>query len=211
MCFVSLLHHHQARRPLNVAKGRRAPETAAKLPCSGLVTLPALGALVLLVGGGMVQGQEISTPILLSGLRGAAPAPPAIEKLSQRPVVEPLFDAAKTPPIESIGAGSDIRPFLAFGVPEDLTRAALRRAWSADPAIRDFVGLSENSWDFNAPGGSPEFYSVARSDAGRPLAGATKETESLDPEHLAAERLANDRLPVLTGEASRPPSSAQGR
>ena len=28
----------------------------------------------------------------------------------------------------------------------------LRRAWSADPTIRDFIGLSENSWDFNAPG-----------------------------------------------------------
>jgi Protein of unknown function (DUF3306) len=32
-----------------------------------------------------------------------------------------------------------------------LTRAALRRVWSADPKIRDFVGLSENSWDFNDP------------------------------------------------------------
>jgi hypothetical protein len=35
-------------------------------------------------------------------------------------------------------------------VPEDLARVALRRAWAADPAIRDFIGLSENSWDFNA-------------------------------------------------------------
>jgi hypothetical protein len=32
-----------------------------------------------------------------------------------------------------------------------LTRAALRRAWSADPAIRDFVGIAENQWDFTAP------------------------------------------------------------
>ena len=47
---------------------------------------------------------------------------------------------------------SNIRGFLEAGVPGDLTRAALRRAWSSDPAIRDFVGLSENSWDFNAPG-----------------------------------------------------------
>ena len=46
----------------------------------------------------------------------------------------------------------NIRGFLEAGVPGDLTRAALRRAWSLDPAIRDFVGLSENSWDFNAPG-----------------------------------------------------------
>jgi Protein of unknown function (DUF3306) len=61
------------------------------------------------------------------------------------------FDPAKLPPIESITAQTDIRAFLAPGVPAHLTRAALRRAWASDPKIRDFVGLSENSWDFNAP------------------------------------------------------------
>ena len=61
------------------------------------------------------------------------------------------FDPAKLPPIESISAETDIRAFLAPGVPAHLTRAALRRAWASDPKIRDFVGLSENSWDFNAP------------------------------------------------------------
>jgi hypothetical protein len=63
----------------------------------------------------------------------------------------PVFDPAKLPPIESITAETDIRAFLAPGVPAHLTRAALRRAWASDPKIRDFVGLSENSWDFNAP------------------------------------------------------------
>jgi hypothetical protein len=56
---------------------------------------------------------------------------------------------AALPPIESIGDKSDIRGFLAPGVPVELTRAALRHAWVADPTIHDFVGLSENSWDFN--------------------------------------------------------------
>src|SRR5882724_5262193 len=65
--------------------------------------------------------------------------------------VAPPFDPATLPPIESIDAGSDIRAFLAPGVPAAMKRAALRRAWSSDPSIRDFVGLSENSWDFNAP------------------------------------------------------------
>src|SRR5205823_3339544 len=55
---------------------------------------------------------------------------------AQEPVQ--LVDLASLPPIESIGAGSDIRAFLAPGVPADLARAALRSAWSADPAIRDF-------------------------------------------------------------------------
>jgi hypothetical protein len=61
------------------------------------------------------------------------------------------------PSIESIVAESDVRAFLAPGVPPELTRAALRRAWSADPKIRDFIGLSENSWDFNDPGAMPGF------------------------------------------------------
>ena len=70
------------------------------------------------------------------------------------------FDPASLPAIVSIGAELNIRGFLEAGVPGDLTRAALRRAWSSDPAIRDFVGLSENSWDFNAPGTMAGFGSI---------------------------------------------------
>ncbi len=65
---------------------------------------------------------------------------------------EPPFDLASLPPIESITAESDIRAFLAPGVPPELTRAALRRVWTADPTIRDFVGLADYDWDFNTPG-----------------------------------------------------------
>jgi hypothetical protein len=64
---------------------------------------------------------------------------------------EPAFDPATLPPIDSIVADSDIRAFLQKGVPAELTKAALRRAWSADPEIRDFIGLVESQWDFNDP------------------------------------------------------------
>jgi hypothetical protein len=64
---------------------------------------------------------------------------------------EPAFDVTRLPPIDSITAETDIRAFLAPGVPPELTRAALRRLWTADPTIRDFVGLAENAWDFTAP------------------------------------------------------------
>lgn len=64
---------------------------------------------------------------------------------------QPLVDLSKLPPIESITAETDIRAFLAPGVPAELTRAALRRAWSADTSIRDFIGLVENDWDVLAP------------------------------------------------------------
>jgi Protein of unknown function (DUF3306) len=61
----------------------------------------------------------------------------------------PAFDPTSLPTVESIVADSDIRQFLQAQVPEELTRAALRSAWTADPAIRDFVGIAENQWDFN--------------------------------------------------------------
>ena len=73
------------------------------------------------------------------------------------------------PPIESIDAATDIRAFLRKGIPQELSRAALRRAWSADPTIRDFVGLAENAWDFNDPnamaGFGPLDYSAGQVDA----------------------------------------------
>ncbi|HEX3523540.1 MAG TPA: DUF3306 domain-containing protein [Stellaceae bacterium] len=72
--------------------------------------------------------------------------------------------ATPLPPIEAIESTSDIKAFLAPGAPLELTRAALRRAWTADPAIRDFIGLSENAWDFNAPGGVPGFGSLDLED-----------------------------------------------
>lgn len=79
------------------------------------------------------------------------------------------FDPESLPPIESIGPNSDVRAFLAAGVPPDLTRAALRRLWSSDPKIRDFVGLSENSWDFNAPGAMAGFGTIDKEQARRVL------------------------------------------
>lgn len=67
------------------------------------------------------------------------------------------LDLTDLPPIESITATSDISAFLRAGVPADITRAALRRVWTSDPAIRDFVGLAENAWDFTDPNAMPGF------------------------------------------------------
>jgi hypothetical protein len=72
----------------------------------------------------------------------------------------PAFDPANLPPIESITATSDIRAFLAPGVPEELARAALRRAWVTDPAIRSFIGIAENQWDFTKTDSIPGFGSL---------------------------------------------------
>jgi Protein of unknown function (DUF3306) len=64
----------------------------------------------------------------------------------------PAVDLSKLPPLDEITGETDISGFLQQGVPTDLARAALRRAWASDPAIRDFVGLQENDWVFNKPG-----------------------------------------------------------
>jgi hypothetical protein len=89
-----------------------------------------------------------------------------VKRDEQSPIsgAEPPLDLSKLPPLESIVADTDIRAFLAPGVPPDLARAALRRAWLADPTIRDFVGLSENAWDFNAPDAVPGFGSLEMTD-----------------------------------------------
>jgi hypothetical protein len=97
---------------------------------------------------------------------------PAAEKKTDKSSVpsEPgkkttdVFDVRSLPPIDSIAATTDVRPFLAPGVPPELTRAALQKAWRNDPAIRDFIGLSENSWDFNDPNGMHGFGPLQLSD-----------------------------------------------
>jgi hypothetical protein len=87
----------------------------------------------------------------------AADAPP-VESAPSAPKAEaPEFDVSTLPSLESIGAKSDIRAFLQAGVPSALRHAALRRAWSADPAIRDYIGPNENFWEGAGPGGVPGF------------------------------------------------------
>ena len=46
----------------------------------------------------------------------------------------------------------------------DLTNAALRRVWTTDPAIRDFIGIAENQWDFIDPTAMPGFGPLEATD-----------------------------------------------
>lgn len=71
------------------------------------------------------------------------------------------FDPRLLPDIETLDAGSDITAFLDRAVPDDLRNAALRRVWSADPAIRDFIGPVDYGWDFNNPDSIPGFSGAA--------------------------------------------------
>jgi Protein of unknown function (DUF3306) len=125
---------------------------------------------------------------------GEGASPPA-EHVERAPHPNPLpasgereFDPATLPPIASIDAGTDVSAFLRPGVPADLARAALRRAWATDPAIRDFVGLAENAWDFNKPGGVPGFEPLrAIDDVQRLLTQVAGALPMAAPENATAE------------------------
>lgn len=103
--------------------------------------------------------------------KAAAKAEPPAEAVREEakqagPQIQPVpppepaadeVDLSALPPLDSITSVTDITAFLKRGVPEALRTAALRKAWTSDPAIRDFIGLSENAWDFNDPAGIPGF------------------------------------------------------
>lgn len=145
-----------------------------------------------------------------AGVSAGTPAPtegpeaqPPVSPQSNKKGPETPFDPASLPSLDSIGAQTDIRAFLQAGVPPDLVRAALRRAWTADPAIRNFKGLQENDWDFNDPKSMFGFGELGPDfDVKRMLAsvfGETpKEAERPAPaDEVAPETAAADEEPVI--------------
>ena len=112
---------------------------------------------------GVQSGREANAPLERND-RGEAVTPPCGDDKSpgtsgsEPPASSvPDFDVSSLPPIEAIGADTDISAFMQKGVPSALRHAALRRVWSADPAIRDFMGPNENFWDAAGPDGIPGF------------------------------------------------------
>ena len=65
-------------------------------------------------------------------------------------------EIARLPSVDDLTAEMDLSVFLRKGVPDGLRKAALRRMWSLDPKIRDFVSEArEYAYDWNVPGGVP--------------------------------------------------------
>lgn len=108
------------------------------------------------------------------------------------------------PPIESLGADSDYKRFLAPDVPEELRRLAMRRAWVTDPKISGFRGFGEYDWDFNAPGYGRL---LATDDIGRLLDAVSHSREREPPPEAgaaqAAEAEGNAPAEAGTGAAGR--------
>src|SRR6267378_6932104 len=106
----------------------------------------------------------------------------------------PTFDPASLPALQSITVGTDIRSFLGSNVPVELTKAALRRAWVTDPAIRDFIGIAESQWDFNDPTAMPGFGPLRAHDVpGLVGLGDTEQARGVTIEAVDAEAISITR------------------
>jgi Protein of unknown function (DUF3306) len=141
--------------------------------------------------------------------QSSPPAPIGSESASIAP--------ALLPPVESITEESDIRLFLQSGVPTELVRAALRAAWTTDPAIRDFVGIAESQWDFNDPSAMPGFGPLAAMQSAQNV--VRPSVSSLDSAPDAVERKTDvvnpqrdgqvDKVWLSSGRESRNPGGAK--
>jgi hypothetical protein len=124
----------------------------------------------------------------------------------------PAVDLASLPAIDSITADTDISVFLQSGVPVKLAEAALRRAWMSDPAIRDFIGIAENQWDFTDPTTIPGFGPLRGMDDKLNL--ATQATGILDGElsaQLPDAGAATEQKALATGASDRNGIAATAR
>ncbi len=131
----------------------------------------------------------------------AATVHPGINAAVQEP-----FDPASLPSIGSITADTDIVAFLKSDVPTELTCAALRRAWTSDPAIRDFIGIADNQWDFNDPYGIPGFGRLDAAESGVTFLAQVLGTPGEMPDLLAERATPVER--VASNAACSEPSEA---
>jgi hypothetical protein len=96
----------------------------------------------------------------------------------------PLPTANKGLPSMDLTELGALRAALASGTLAEATRVALRQVWSSDPVIRDFIGLSENSWDFTAPGAMPGFGPLSSAQAQQLLARMSNVLQGNAPESM---------------------------
>jgi hypothetical protein len=131
---------------------------------------------------------------------------PSIDEPSSAP-----FDPASLPPLDSIVADTDMQQFMHKAVPEELTRAALRSAWTADPAIRDFVGIAENQWDFNDHASIPGFGPIEAADylAGQVLQSLANARQDISPEAASVQE--SERADGKVIETVQPPPAPPSR
>ena len=115
----------------------------------------------MMAGGGDNHGKEEGEGFLRRWARvkarqdsdadDAAAVPINAVDAAGAPTAAPEDSAVDLPRLEDILPEGSIAHFLRKGVPQALTNAALRQAWTQDPRIRDFIEVAENQYDFNNP------------------------------------------------------------
>ena len=158
-------------------------------------------------------GAKPETPPGATGVSKADAAPEARPQGDDKPPVkaapEAEFDLASLPSLDSITAATDIRGFLAPGIPKELARAALRRAWAADPAIRNFVGLAENDWDFTDPNAMPGFGALPEGYDVKKLVAQIFGEHGQEEDESKKEQLAAPQPPGTMDESSHRPAPTE--
>lgn len=128
------------------------------------------------------------------------PETPLVVQPEPGPPIEIPPDAA-TIPIE------DITAWLGRNIPEGWREIALRRMWSADLSIRDFIGPADYAWDWNTPGGAPGWGPMrAADDMVRLLARAIGEDLAKPPDAIAEPQDEPDEIAIVV--ADEPPPAA---
>jgi hypothetical protein len=133
----------------------------------------------------------------------------------------PAATPVELPNLDDLTSHSDLTAFLQQGVPVSLRNAALRRMWSLDPAIRDYVGDARDyAWDWNVPGGVPgtgplsvEETSGALRDMWRSLGGepgAAEPERVVEAETPPAESASSPHSLPATAEAGHPDAGQEG-
>lgn len=140
-----------------------------------------------------------------------APAAPTADdaEAGTRPVgtaAADLPELPELPSLDSITATTDMRVFMHPAVPDSVRNAALRKLWSVDPAIRDFVSPAlDYAYDWNTPGGAPGYGALGvGDDVARMLSEAIKgfsrpaeprEEDTRQPEEAPRDGTSPDALP----------------
>jgi hypothetical protein len=137
----------------------------------------------------------------------AAEAPPAPRPQACPIPGLPEIDLSLLPKIEDLTPASDFSLFLRPGIPAALRSAALRRMWSLDPAIRDFIGPADYAWDYNSPAGLPPGFSLEIGEGVKKLLaqaiGAAE--EDAPPEPVPEDAPPAEDTPAPPGEAADTP------
>lgn len=127
----------------------------------------------------------------------------AVPEAAEPPTTEPV---EPLPRLEDLTADSDVIAFLKKGVPMALKSAALRKMWSIDPSIRDYVGPAEYAWDFNQPGSMAGFGPLEAKENIVSFLSKTVRALDLDAEPTAAVTESDD-APLVAEEIIETPET----